>query len=232
MTKNIHVLAGGPYHPVTAQFQEFQSLWGNDFQFHCHEGVEAFDHLDECELLVVGGLHWTGSAPDKHSWPEGVPKCGYARPTEGQKKAFVDYVASGRPLLGWHGGIASYDDWTEFGALLGFRWDWRVTAHGRYQEWEVKVESQHPVVREVSDYRIQDELYYNVQVTPGMEFLAHAWVHTQDSLRFPMILTGEGGRIPGAGKTAYLANGHDLKSSSSPMFRQAVHNTLQWLLTK
>jgi hypothetical protein len=231
--KQIHVLTGGPYHPVTAQFRQFQELLGDRARISFYEGVEAFDHLDECDLLVLGGLHWTGSAPDQHAWPEGVTPCGYTRPTEAQKAAYVKYVASGRPLLGWHGGIASYDDWSDFGVLLGFRWDWRVTLHSHYKEWLVKVApTGHPVLAGVGDFRIDDELYFNVQITPGLDYTVQAWAIFEDIVRFPMIMVGQGGRIAGAGKTAYLANGHDLRSTANATYRQAVLNALDWLLAK
>ncbi len=227
----IHVLTGGPYHPVTAQFQHFQADLGDRARISFYEGVEAFDHLDDCDLLVCGGLHWTGSDPDKHVWPEGVQRCGYTRPTEKQKAAYGSYVASGRPLLGWHGGIASYDDWPEFGILLGFRWDWRVTGHSDHKEWDVEVcPTGHPVVEGVSNYRLVDELYYNVQMTTGFDYAVHA--HGKWPEHHPMIMTGEGGRIAGAGRTAYLANGHDLRSTSCETYRKAVINTLLWLPAK
>lgn len=227
----VHVLTGGPYHPVTAQFQQFQAELGDRAAFHFHEGVEAFDHLDDCDLLVLGGLHWTGCAPDKHAWPDGVERCRYIRPSGKQKSAYVDYVTSGRPLLGWHGGIASYDDWEDFGTLIGFRWDWRVTGHSAYQEWEVEIQpTNHPVLEGVTNYRLEDELYYNVQLTTGLDYQVHAYAKWPD--RHPMIMTAEGGRVAGAGKTAYLANGHDLRSTSCEAFRKVVINTLLWLLTK
>jgi uncharacterized protein len=232
-TPRIHILTGGPYHPVTAQFQQIQSDLGDRAVISFHEGAEAFDQLDHCDLLVLGGLHWTGSAPDKHQWPEGARRTGYIRPSEARKAAYVKYVASGRPLLGWHGGIASYDDWPEFGELIGFRWDWRVTLHSHYKEWNVKIEpSAHPVMEGVGDYQLEDELYYNVQVTPGFDYTVHAWAQVQDLIRFPMILTGEGGRISGAGKTAYLANGHSMRSLECRMYRKVVGNTLNWLLSE
>jgi type 1 glutamine amidotransferase len=136
-------------------------------------------------------------------------------------------------LLGWHGGIASYDDWLDFGLLIGFRWDWLVTAHTVIREWDVKVQPNgHPVLEGVGDYRLCDELYYNVQVTPGMDYAVHAFAHIpDDGIRFPMIMTGEGGRISGAGRTAYLANGHDLRATVCPAFRKAVINTINWLLS-
>ncbi len=229
--RRIHVLTGGPYHPVAAQFAAFQHDLGEAVEIHCFDGVEVFEHLDECDLLVLAGLHWTGSSADSHAWPEGVRRCAYEPPDERQKKAYSDYVASGRPLLGWHGGIASYDDWPEFGLSLGFRWDWRVTTHTLYGWWNITtVGGDHPAISGVSGYRIQDELYYNLQVTPDFPFEVLAWAEVAEAIRFPMIVVGEGGRVTGAGRTAYLANGHDLASTANPDFRKVVVNTIGWLL--
>ena len=43
-------------------------------------------------------------------------------------------------------------------------------------------------------------------------------------------LTAEGGRVPGAGKLAYLVNGHDMQAFGSPEFRKLWINTIRWLL--
>ncbi len=228
--KTIVVLSGGPYHPVSRQFEQVQADLGTVCRIECFDGSEAFDHLEGCDLLVTGGLHWTGSAPDKHKWPEGVRPCGYIRPSETQREAYRNYVASGRPILGWHGGIASYDDWPEFGRLLGVRWDWKVTAHTEYADWQVEVlPTGHPVIEGVESYALMDELYYNFQIMPDLEYVIHARADFH-GIYFPMILTGEGGRIGGAGKMAYLANGHSMESFASPAFRRVARNTIGWLL--
>ena len=45
----------------------------------------------------------------------------------------------------------------------------------------------------------------------------------------PMIQVFEGGRVDGAGKAVYLANGHDLKAFECPAMRKLWMNTVAWL---
>lgn len=221
MTKTIVFLIGGPYHPVSQQADLIQGWLGDGYRVVKCEGCDAFELLNGCDLFVAAGVHWTGSPS----------LCFPYRPMQAHhQQAWVDYVTSGRPVLGLHGGIASYDDWPEFGQLLGFRWDWRITAHSPEGRWRVKiVTNNHSVVAGVGDYEVQDELYFNVQVSPGLDFSVHAWAEYHD-VRFPMVMTGQGGRLSGAGKTAYLANGHSLASLEPPAMRVIWQNMVSWLL--
>lgn len=228
--KLIVVLSGGPFHPVSEQFEQLEAKLGSNYKVECYEGIDAFDHLKDCDLFVAAGLHWTGSAPDRDPRVEGFQPGDYVRPTDAQRDAYCRYVASGRPVLGWHGGIASYDDWPEYGRLLGTRWDWKVTSHTAYDHWHVEVlPTGHPVVEGVSSYDLKDELYFNFQITPDLDYAIHARADFH-GVTFPMVLTGEGGRVEGAGKMAYLANGHSMESFSSPAFQQIACNTIHWLL--
>jgi hypothetical protein len=140
---------GGPaFHPVAQQARSIAQWLGDDFV---------------CNLLVVMGLHWTGMNAD---WVGGLT---YRPLNERQKQSFEDYVASGRPLLCHHGGIASYDDWPQFGELLGFTWKRGVTNHSPFGTYKVTVPlSDHPLVTDMHDYELDDELYYNVQITNGV----------------------------------------------------------------
>ncbi len=229
--KTIRVLTGGPYHPVAAQADRFQEWLGGAVRIDKRDGVAAFEELDGCDLFVAAGLHWTGCAPDRHAWPEGVAPHGYTPMSAAHREAWRGYVASGRPVLGFHGGIASYDDTPEFSRLLGWRWDWRMTAHSRFARWPVTVlKTGHPVVEGVEDYSLMDELYFNIQIAEGLPFAVHARATGLDH-NHPMVMTAEGGRVAGAGKTAYLANGHDLQALDCGAFRRIVENTVRWLLS-
>jgi uncharacterized protein len=225
------VLTGGPYHPVAQQFAVVQALLGERATVVCFEGAKAFDGLGRCDLLVLGGLHWTGLEGGGHAWPDGVAQVGYRPPNVRQKRAFVEYVAAaGKPLLAWHGGTGSFDDWPEFGELLGFRRVWGTTGHSAYGRWHVDIEpTNHPVVAGVDGYDIDDELYYDVALAPGLDVAVHASAF-YEGRRLPMVMTAEGGRIPGAGRTAFLANGHDMRALDSTEFRKVVVNTIDWLL--
>ncbi|HET7571436.1 MAG TPA: ThuA domain-containing protein [Gaiellaceae bacterium] len=232
-TPRIRVLAGGPYHPVARQFATIAELLGDRAVVECRDGAAAFDDLDRCELFVGGGLFWTGmdGLPDTSPpWPEGIDPTTYRPLDESRRRAFVDFVASGRPLLAWHGGTGSFDDWPEYGRLLGFRWAWGTTGHSAYAGWRVEVEpTGHPVVAGAGSFDVVDELYHDVEATAGMETAVHAWAG-YEGRRLPMVVTAEGGRVAGAGRTAFLANGHDMRALEAGDFCRIVVNTIGWLL--
>ncbi len=117
--------------------------------------------------------------------------------------------------------------------MLGFRWDWGYTGHSKYGQWPVTVATgTHAVVAGVSSFSIHDELYFNVVIPPEADVQVHARAKYGEWVEFPMVLTidGDAGRIPGAGRSAYLANGHDMQSLQPPAIRQLWLNTLRWLL--
>jgi uncharacterized protein len=227
---------GGPYHPVHRQAALIQSWLPADWRIDTAFGAGVFDRLAGADLYVAAGLHGVELEEDlaADAWTSaGIAPHGYTRPTERQRDAFRQYVASGRPVLAFHGGIVSYGDWPEYGRLLGFRWDRGYTGHSRCAEWKVQVDTgRHPVVADVPAFVVHDELYYNVVIPPELDVQVHARALFADWVTFPMVMTAEGGtgRGSGAGKTACLANGHSMRSMEPPAIRQLWLNTLRWLL--
>jgi uncharacterized protein len=216
---------GGPrFHPVDDQAGLIADWLGAGYTCRILEGLNAFEALDACDLLVIMGLHWTGMDAD---WAGNLD---YHPLEERHRRAFEAYVASGRPLLAHHGAVASYDDWPRFGELLGFTWIWGTTAHSPMGDYRVRVlPTGHPVVSGVDDYDIRDELYYDVAITLGLEPAVHAQAEWEGR-RLPMVMTASGGRIEGAGRTAYLANGHDMEAFGCPALRPLWINAVNWLL--
>jgi type 1 glutamine amidotransferase len=140
-----------------------------------------------------------------------------------------DYVGSGRPVLAFHGGIASFDDWPEYGRLLGFAWHWDITTHGPVKEYRVyPVNNESPLTEGVPEFLITDESYFNVQLVPGVRYETHLLMECGD-LRLPMLLTTQGDRVAGAGRAAYLALGHDMRAVEHPAVAQLLWNTIRWL---
>jgi type 1 glutamine amidotransferase len=222
---------------VGRQAALMQSWLPGDWHLETAFGSEVFDRLADVDLYVAAGLH--GPELDRElpadAWsPAGIAPHGYTRPSERQKEAFRSYMAAGRPVLAFHGGIVGYGDWPEYGRLLGFRWVRGYTSHSRYAEWPVQVDTdRHPVVAGVRDYVVHDELYYNVVIPPELGVQVHARALFAEGVALPMVLTAEGGagRCAGAGKTAYLANGHSMQSMEPPAIRRLWLNTLRWLMT-
>lgn len=234
-TPRIHVLTGGPFHPVADQFALVAELLDGRAEVECRDGASALDELERCDLFVAAGLHWTdmdGLPQAGPPWPDGVAATSYRSPSPEQRRAFADHVAAGKPVLAWHGGTGSFDDWPEFGRLLGFRWVWGTTSHSAYDRWRVEVEpTGHPAVAGAESFEVDDELYYDVELAADMTAAVHAAALYEGAPR-PMVVTAEGGRAPGAGRTAFLANGHDMRAFDAEPFRRIVVNTIDWLLER
>lgn len=218
---------GGPnFHPVADQARTIQGWLGPGYQTsHC-DGIDAFDRLDDCDLLVLMGLHWTGMGP------EGCP-VPYRPMEDRHKAAFERYVDSGRPILAHHGAVASYDDWPRFGELVGVTWVWGTTSHSPIGTHLVEIRpTDHPVIAGVSNFQITDELYYNLKLADELPAQVHATARW-DGSDHPMVITAEGQGTragAGAGRRVYLANGHDLRAFEPPQMRTLWVNSIRWLL--
>lgn len=216
---------GGPaFHPVDQQAARVIGWLGDSARCAVYDGVDAFEHLDGCDLLVLMGLHWKGMTED---W---AGRLVYRPMTAAHVEALRRYVASGRPLLLHHGAIASHDDCEEFGRLVGVRWVWGETTHSPLGDYRVHLlRSGHPLLRGMDDFDIHDELYFNLRFAEGLATQVHA-VAVWERVGQPMILSAEGGRVDGAGRVVYLANGHDLKAFEPPAMRRLWLNAIEWLL--
>ncbi len=211
---------GGPdFHPVADQARLIAQWLGEGFACSFHHDKEIFDHLEDADLVVLMGLFFSAGKD-------------YASLSAQQEGAFSRYVASGRPLLLHHGAVASYDDSETFKHLIGINWVWggdRPTQHSPLDDYTVTVTSpQHPLMQGVADFTLHDELYYDLHthkdITP--EVLAHA---NYQGKQLPMVQCFQGGRVAGAGRAVYLANGHDLRAFECPAMRQLWLNAVQWL---
>lgn len=226
--KKIIWMGGGQCHPVDEQAKMVGEWLGGDFSIHNFAGASAFDELHDADLFVVAGLHYTDMGN-----PFWNPPMVYVAPTEEQKQKFRDYLAGGGRLLGFHGGVASFDDWPEFGELCGVRWDWKMTTHGPVGPVESVVAADgHPVVSAFSEETKftteNDETYLNLQMTPHWSFNLHAWSFF-GGVKFPMLLTADHGPLESPGRFAYLMIGHSVEAMAAPQVRLLWESTVKWL---
>ena len=221
--KIVFLVGGATVHPVEEQARQIAQWLGDGVVCKLHDGAAAFDDLTDCDLLVVTGLHWTGMDVE---WAGGLT---YRTPSGRQRKLYEEYVAAARPLLAHHAGIASFDDWPDFGQLLGFTWKWGVTNHSPLGWHKVEIlPTGHPLVEGVPDYEIFDELYYEVQLSEGIHPTVHAQA-TWEHRALPMVMSAEVKREGGTARLVYLANGHDMQAFECESFRQLWVNSVQWL---
>jgi type 1 glutamine amidotransferase len=218
--RKVRFHVGGPsFHPVEDQARQIALWLGDGYECSYHQDKEIFDHLRDTDLLVLMGLFFSAEE-------------GYQPLAPASESALEAYIASGRPLILHHGAAASYDDSETFKRLIGINWVWggdQPTLHSPVGDYDIKVTvPSHPVTAGVGDYRLFDELYYDLRTQPSIrpEILAVADYKDQS---LPMIQVFEGGRVDGAGKAVYFANGHDLKAFECPALRKLWTNAVAWL---
>lgn len=219
MRTRLIFLVGGPdFHPANEQAATIIQWLGPEYACHTAESLAAFEHLTECDLLVLLGQHWTG-------W-EGR----YRPPSDVHRRNLEKYVQSGRPLLSAHAAISSYDDWPRFAELTGFSLHWESTQPSPVGTQLVRIRpSGHPIVEGVTDFQIIDELLPDVQILDPARSHVLADAAWMDR-KVPVVLTTEGGRILGAGKSVYIALGHDMRALASPELQRLWVNAVQWCL--
>jgi hypothetical protein len=218
--KVIFHIGGHDFHPVYEQVKLLRAGLGDErFWAHPAESLAAFEHLAECDLLVFVGMYYSG-------WHGR-----YRAPGEVHKRALERYVSSGRPIIVVHGALGSYDDWPRFAELIGFSWSKRAPCFAPAGDYTMRVSSAiHAVTHGVKDYTVPDAPPCDIAIAPDVQ--ASVLVRTNWLDReIPVIITAQGGRMGGAGKTAFFGHGHDLRSLSHPAVQKLWMNLVEWCLT-
>jgi hypothetical protein len=211
-------LAGHDFHPVYAQAEELIEWLSPTCAVHKAESLAAFEHLGECDLLIMMGMYFTG-------W-EGR----YRTPGDVHKRAFEKYAASGNPILLHHGAIASYDDWPTFRELVGIHLEQGHTSTTPPAHYLVRTLTSHPIVNGVGDFEMNDELFDRIAFESWTRPDVHAATKWDDR-QLPVVITNEGRPgVSGAARTVYLAPGGNLETFVSPPVRQLWINSVNWCL--
>lgn len=231
--KKITVLAGSFVHATTRQFKALAAQAPSHYEFSIQEGPETFLQLGDTDLLIIAGLYWTGSTTVKWTKPEP-----YRSPSDAEKQGLRNYIENGGAVLGFHGGIASFDDWAEFSRLIGYGWNWCITTHGPVQDYRVYAVGYTSWLswtlrdnpnESPAEFTICDENYFNIQINPGVQYRTHLKMDC-GPVQLPVLLSCTGNHVPGAGRSAYFALGHDERAHTHPKFRETLFSTISWLL--
>ncbi len=157
--------------------------------------------------------------------------------TKQQKNDFTDMLKKGKGILFLHHSLASHQDWSDFGEIIGGRYLLKpIERNGEIfmpasdykhdQEIPVKIiDRKHPVTKGISDFTIQDETYSNIVTTGSI----HPLMSTEHPLNGKYIAwTNEWGNS----KIMYLQLGHDHFAFEDPNFRKIVGQSITWLAGK
>ncbi len=125
--------------------------------------------------------------------------------TKDQQQALLEYVHNGGGYVSIHAADNAAPDWLpEWRQMLGGVYSHVGKPDGKYRKgsYVVKITNQSsPITQGISDFPLNDELYYNVQMEPGVEPLATI---EHDGTAWPVAWT----RTYGTGRVFHLVLGH------------------------
>ena len=150
---------------------------------------------------------------------------------EDHKSAYLELTELGKSMLFLHHSIVSAQNWDLFKEIVGGRYhdasfqtdSSLLSGYAHDLDLTVKViDAQHPVTKGMSDFKIHDEGYSNLELLPGITPLLTT-LHPECNEIIGWTNTFSNSKI------VYLIFGHDKKAYGDEDFRLLVENSLTWL---
>ncbi len=170
-------------------------------------------------LLVIYALRWSMTqhekyAPDRARWSLALPQAA--------RQAIAGHVAAGGGLLGVHTASICFDDWPQWGDVLGGAWVWGRSHHPPLGPVTVSVAAEHPLTCGLPDFALTDEAYSELEVRPGVAVAAT--VQAPGGRPQPALWTHH----YGDGRVVYDSLGHDAASLNEATHRQILKRAARW----
>lgn len=227
MVSKVLVLAGGSPHAhdfaaTGAALGEIAGTLGHDVAVTADPDGAAVLLADDVDVLVVDGLWWRmdGSAYDR--WRDAHA---YSPPAS-TRDAITTHVRDGGGLLAVHTASICFDDWPEWGDVVGGSWQWGVSSHPPVGAVSATVVAEHPVVAGVPEViELHDEVYGDLDLRDGIDVLVTARRAPDDDPQ-PVVWAHRFG----AGRVVYDGFGHDTDSIRHPAHTRLLTQSLTWIL--
>lgn len=199
-----------------------------------HHDVQVVTHPDQAagllrgegddaiDALVVDGLWWRMSGDAYDQWRE---EFGYS-PSQYTRDTLCSFVADGGGMLAVHTTSICFDDWPEWGDVVGGAWQWGVSSHPPVGPVTARVVDSHPVVDGLpAELTLRDEVYGDMAVRDGVQVLAVAKRNEHDADQ-PVVWTHSYGN----GRVVFDGFGHDSDSLSQTHHAQLLGQALTWVM--
>jgi type 1 glutamine amidotransferase len=149
-----------------------------------------------------------------------------------QKKAFIDFIKSGKGFVGIHSATDTFYKWPEYGEMIGGYFD----QHPWHQEVAIKVEdTKHPATKHLgASFKITDEIYQhknfsraNVQVLMSLD-VTSVDLNAKNVHRTDKDFAIAWCRKYGKGRVFYTALGHRPEVWQDERFQNHLLGGLRW----
>lgn len=170
------------------------------------------------DLVTVYALRWRML----HPMFDGARERWAFTLSESGREALRGHLARGGGLLAVHTAAICFDDWPEWGEIVGAAWNWERSTHPPPRTLEIDVRTgAHPIVAGVERFAIEDELYSFLDWQPDAEALMTCRYRGEDQA----LLAA---RPREAGRVVYDALGHDIASLSQPAHQTILRRSARW----
>ena len=231
MVRNL-LIAGGVHHPVENSAPSVKSILARSgIETDVVEDVEEGCRMlarGTYDLLTFGAIRFRMQAPQYEQY-----RARWALDfSEAGRSAIREHVGRGKPLLALHAAIISFDNWPEWGEILGGRWVWGQSGHPPFGAVDVRFsrEAASPLTSQLPDFQCNDEVYGGLWVSPDVKPLAEARALAAADGKpgpwMPVLWAREwqGGRV------VYDALGHDSASLEHPVHQRLMTRAALWAL--
>lgn len=190
-------------------------------QVECTDDIESgFLGCADVDVVVINALRWRMLADQYAQWRD---QWAFS-PSAEARRSVLEFVESGGGLVACHTAIICFDDWDQWGALLGGTWVWGTSSHPAPAPVEVTIaEPSHPVVAGLTDMQLVDEVYGDLSMGDDVSVLATARRHAEDAEQ-PVVWARHAGR----GRVVVNGFGHDVASITSPDHEQLLVQAVAW----
>lgn len=150
-----------------------------------------------------------------------------ADPSEKAKAGLLNYVKQGGNLVALHFACSSFQDWDEYGVLLGRVWKKGVGGHGPYGQFTVNInKAEHPITKGLVDFKTEDELYAKLTGDTEIEVLASAYSDWSKQVE-PIVFVKRYGK----GRVVQNVLGHGLDSKQNASYQKLLCRGVEWAAT-
>lgn len=178
-----------------------------DVSVSADKEVFASPELSDYDVLVLNFGFW--KEPD---------------PSEKAKAGLLNYVQGGGNVVALHFACSAFQDWKEYGDMLGRVWVKGVGGHGPYGEFTVNIkDTEHPITRGMKNFKTEDELYAKLSGDAEIEVLATAdsdWSGNTEPIVFA--------KTYGKGRVVQNVLGHGVDAKQNPAYKRLLRRSVEW----
>jgi type 1 glutamine amidotransferase len=147
---------------------------------------------------------------------------------EPRRKNLRDFAESGKGIVILHHAICSHVKWPWwYEEVAGGRWLFEpangmpVTTYKHDEEIDVKIAFDHPITRGLKDFRIHDETYKGLWISPKVKPLLTT-DHPLSDKTIAWVSPYEKSRV------VYIQLGHDRQANLNPNYQTLVRQAILW----